>query len=137
MWSNSFPAATYYEAGQAILTILFKEGTSPNGGVGMNYGFGFSGILEDDLGQTVSIFTTSGGQSGSGFTGTLAAVNSDYARLITQIGSGPGCALGNCCDNFGGMNGCGMSRGGIMLGSIADIPFDKMAAIVRNTVSGW
>ncbi len=107
------------------------------GGIGMNYGFGFTGNLDNSLGQTVSIFTTSGGQSGSGFTGDLTSVNNDYARLITQIGAGPGCALGSCCDNFGSMSGRGMSCGSNMLGTIVDIPFDKMAATVRNTLSSW
>lgn len=100
----------------------------------MNYGFGFTGDLGNDLGQTVSIFTASGGQSGSGFTGAVANVYCDYVRLITQIGDGPGCALGNCCDEC---FGTGVSCGGNRLGTIVDIPKDKMVAIVRNTVSGW
>jgi hypothetical protein len=51
------------------------------------------------VGQVVTIFTTSGGESGRGFTGVLASVSSDpIVRLITQIGPAPGCALGSCCD---------------------------------------
>ncbi len=60
------------------------------------------------IGQTVTIFTTSGGESGRGFTGVLAMVNPCFVRLITQIGPAPGCALGNCCErpwngNVGGV----------------------------------
>ncbi len=54
--------------------------------------------LARHIGQTVTIFTTSGGQSGRGFTGVLASVNCDFVRLVTQIGPAPGCALGNCCE---------------------------------------
>lgn len=66
----------------------------PNG----NNGFSFVGHLARHIGQTVTIFTTSGGQSGRGFTGLLASVNNRFVRLIVQIGSAPGCALGNCCE---------------------------------------
>lgn len=68
---------------------------------------GFPGDLAKHIGQTVTIFTTSGGDSGSGFTGVLVSVNCYFVRLITQIGSAPGCALGNCCDrndNVGNTN---------------------------------
>ena len=60
----------------------------------------FVNDLANYLGQTVTIFTTSGGQSGMGFTGILASVNCDFVRLVTQIGPAPGCALGNCCGNM-------------------------------------
>jgi hypothetical protein len=59
---------------------------------------GFAADLARHIGQTVTIFTTSGGDSGSGFTGVLVSVNCNFVRLITQLGSAPGCALGNCCD---------------------------------------
>lgn len=61
-------------------------------------GFSLARDLVRHIGQTVTIFTTSGGQSGGGFTGVLASVNDRFVRLITQIGSAPGCALGNCCE---------------------------------------
>jgi hypothetical protein len=103
----------------------------------MNYGFGYTGGYYNNTGEVVSIFTTSGGQSGSGFTGALAGSFNDYTRLITQIGAGPGCALGNCCGGYNSFDGTGWNCYGNMLGSIVDIPNDKRAAIVRNTVSGW
>jgi hypothetical protein len=116
------------------------------------------------IGQTVTIFTTSGGQSGRGFTGVLASVNCDFVRLVTQLGSAPGCALGNCCDD----RHCDCDRDrekcndrdrdndrdndrnrdrnrdrfncrGNTLGSIVDIPVDRIAAFVHNSVGsdGW
>lgn len=107
----------------------------------MSYGFGFVENVQDNLGQTVSIFTTSGGQSGSGFTGVLANANNDFVRLVNQIGQGPGCALGNCCegfDSYDGYSNAAMNCGRNMLGTVVDIPYDKMAAFVHNAVgSHW
>jgi hypothetical protein len=130
------------------------------------------------IGQTVTIFTTSGGESGRGFTGVLAMVNPSFVRLITQIGPAPGCALGNCCEkpwrgNVGGVQDdiCadyddvqganydqrnnvggrgydgrdgrddlgGQGRASCRvdnLGSIVDIPVDKIASFVHNAVGG-
>lgn len=118
--------------------------------------------LARNIGQTVTIFTTSGGQSGRGFTGILASVNDEFVRLITQIGSAPGCALGNCCDrnrqsdrnesdfNDFSFDQCETERNtdrnrdrgtnnrfdctGNTLGSIVDIPVCKIAAFVHNSI---
>ena len=125
--------------------------------------------LANHIGQTVTIFTTSGGESGRGFTGVLSMVNPSFVRLITQIGPAPGCALGNCCDrndrpgtgNVGGIQDdictdlsgvqgdnyndsrtnlggqrridCNGDRG---LGSVVDIPVDRIAAFVHNAIGG-
>jgi len=74
------------------------------------------------LGQTVTIFTTSGGLSGNGFTGVLAGICNGCVRLITDIGAPPSCPIGSSCcggfPNFGleaeeGFTGVGMcARGG-------------------------
>lgn len=108
-------------------------------------GFGGSNfdLLRDSIGETVTIFTTSGGQSGSGFTGVVLAVNPCFVRLITHIGPAPGCALGSCCgvpgSGYGGggygMGGYGGGSGYVnTVGSVTDIPLDRIAAIVRNAV---
>jgi hypothetical protein len=100
------------------------------------------------VGQTVTIFTTSGGESGRGFTGILSSVNCNFVSLTTQIAPGPGCALGNACDDIHGcgtepLEGVGISPNKgenyrINLGSIVEIPIDKIAAFVHNSVgSGW
>lgn len=112
------------------------------------YGGSTFEILQNVAGETVTIFTTSGGQSGSGFTGVVLAVNPCFVRLITHIGPAPGCALGNCCGGPGygaagyGAPGYGMggySGGGgygavHTVGSVTDIPLDRIAAVVRNAV---
>ena len=112
-------------------------------------------LLQDSIGETVTIFTTSGGQSGSGFTGVVLSVNPCFVRLITHIGPAPGCALGSCCGVPGGYGvsggysvsgGYGVPGGyGIpgghggsgyvnTVGSVTDIPLDRIAAVVRNAV---
>lgn len=136
----------------------------------------FLNNLSNYIGQTVTIFTTSGGESGRGFTGVLAMVNPSFVRLITQIGPAPGCALGNCCEkpwsgnvggvqddvcaditgvqgtnygpgnNLGSQGNCGQGTnlGGQgrascrvnTLGSVVDIPVDRIASFVHNAVGG-
>lgn len=82
-------------------------------------------------GTTVTIYTTSGGQSGIGFTGVLAEVGPRTITLITRIGPAPGCALGSGC--IGGRLGGDFGFfGGI--GSETIIPVDRIAAFVHNAI---
>jgi len=107
------------------------------------------------IGQTVTIFTTSGGESGRGFTGVLAAVTGDpIVRLITQIGPAPGCALGSCCDQRHNKKRgsrkrfeddddvsedelnenrfeCGIVRN---VGAVVDIPVNRIVAFVHSSI---
>ncbi|MBR1738533.1 MAG: hypothetical protein IJ736_16260 [Firmicutes bacterium] len=94
--------------------------------------------------QTVTIFTTSGGISGSGYTGVLAAVNDNCVKLITDIGAAPNCPLGSTCgcapavNNFGSRyygnnNGCG-SCCNRWLGSVTEIPICKIASFTHNAI---
>ncbi|QNU68425.1 hypothetical protein EHE19_008495 [Ruminiclostridium herbifermentans] len=111
-------------------------------------------LLAKYIGQTVTIFTKSGGQSGCGFTGVILGVNECYCRLITSIGPAPGCALGNACGgNYMNMNdnnndnmhgygyNCqfdqyGMNKGTPVynVGSVTDIPINSIASFVHNAV---
>lgn len=94
--------------------------------------------LEDYVGETVTIFTTSGGQSGCGFTGFLLKVNCHFVRLITKVGPAPGCALGNGCNKGHGQNGYGEGFCNNYdihnIGAVTDIPVDRIAAFVHNAV---
>jgi hypothetical protein len=123
------------------------------GGLYMADGFGFGAgagignwdaLLASYIGQTVTIFTSSGGQSGAGFTGVLLAVNPVFVRLITRIGPPPGCSLGNACSGFGtgygpvagAAGGCGIGGGhGAGMGT----PWPVLPASYNGTVSagGW
>ncbi len=64
------------------------------------------------IGQTVTIFTTSGGLSGSGFTGVLAGVCDGTVKLITDIGAAPACPIGSTCGTGCGCGGYGGYGGG-------------------------
>jgi len=111
------------------------------------------------IGQTVTIFTTSGGLSGNGFTGVLAAICDGNVKLITDIGAPPACPVGSaCCGGFpefegevrpGGPRGfdmCGPRRGhgpcgrrgGFWgwnwLGSVTVIPVDRIASFTHNAI---
>jgi len=120
-------------------------------------------ILMDSLckyiGQTVTIFTTSGGYTGCGFTGVLAAVTDCSVKLITNIGAAPGCPIGSTCcgrNNYGysryGNYGCNSNWGcnscncnnynynnyndysGNWLGSVTEIPICKIASFTHNAI---
>ncbi len=103
------------------------------------------------IGETVTIFTKSGGASGCGFTGVLLGVNDCFVKLLSQIGPAPGCALGNACsgtpyangigclgnmgeNNNGFDNGFGNGYPIRSVGSVTDIPIDSIAAFVHNAV---
>ena len=54
------------------------------------------------IGQTVTVFTESGGVSGCGFTGVLLSADCSVVRLLTDFGAPPACPIGSecCCGNF-------------------------------------
>ncbi|MDR1688525.1 MAG: hypothetical protein LBS21_07930 [Clostridiales bacterium] len=92
--------------------------------------------LASNLGRTVTIFTTSGGLSGGGFTGVLAAVNESAVKLITDIGAAPACALGSSCGSpsgLGGFGGCGCGSNN-WLGSVTEIPICKIAGFTHSAI---
>ncbi|MDR1664500.1 MAG: hypothetical protein LBR83_06245 [Clostridiales bacterium] len=101
------------------------------------------------IGQTVTIFTTSGGLSGNGFTGVLAGISCGVAKLITDIGAPPSCPIGSACDGaacscgdpcsdqLGLRGGCGkrLGRGGFnWLGSVTEIPIDRIASFTHSAL---
>lgn len=45
--------------------------------------------LEDNLGRVITVFTTSGGCSGRGFTGLLVKVDETQIKLVTSLPSAP------------------------------------------------
>lgn len=109
------------------------------------------------IGQTVTIFTSSGGASGCGFTGVLMYVNCNSVGLINRIGEAPACPLGgygSCCGdifNSGCNSGCGCrskcgnsgwgNNGGYgngyygnPLGSVTEIPICNIASFTHNAL---
>ena len=89
------------------------------------------------IGQTVTIFTTSGGLSGSGFTGVLICADCNCVRLLCDIGAAPACPIGSSCTSF--MTPCGIADGyggfcGNPLGAVAVIPTCAIAAFTHNAI---
>lgn len=105
----------------------------------MANGCNFANHLAKFTGQTVTIFTTSGGISGSGFTGVLMSVNSDFIRLLTKIGSAPPCSISNPSSNFSNnnshyySNSCN-NNGNYSKGSLVDIPISSIVSFVHNSI---
>ncbi len=86
------------------------------------------------IGQTVTIFTSSGGASGCGFTGVLLLVNPDFVTLVNRIGSPPSNPFGesNVCDKkeFRNYDECEFHS----IGSVCDIPIDKIVSFCHNAI---
>ena len=113
----------------------------------MSYGIGnqgannsnyFANMLNRYIGETVTIFTTSGGASGCGFTGVLLFVNCDYVRLSTMQGTPPANPLStSICGNLAGANdnydpNCYRRHNSV--GSVCDIPVQKIACFTHNAI---
>jgi len=110
-------------------------------------GNSFTALLAKYIGETVTIFTSSGGESGSGFTGVVLAVNNVFVRLITRVGPPPGCSLGNACTGFdtgygfgGKQNACGTGKGFGGMGYGVGYPGSPIApgnVLSAQTAGGW
>ncbi len=93
------------------------------------------------IGQTVTVFTTSGGLSGSGFTGVLLSADCNVVRLVCDFGVPPACAIGSACGspqpepygNYGYGTGGGYC-GRNPLGSVVVIPVSAIACFTHNAI---
>lgn len=97
----------------------------------------FVGHIARYIGETVTIFTTSGGISGQGFTGVILAVNPTFVRLLSEIGPAPSCPLGSDCSDLyqiNSNNSCNNNRRNSNVGAVCDIPIDRIASFVHNAV---
>jgi len=115
-----------------------------------NCSYPFTRHLSRFIGETVTIFTTSGGPSGCGFTGTLLSVNCRFVRLVTHFGTGPTNPLSDTICDFekisketvGNITGPGVGPGTgpnamkkqFRVGSVCDIPIDRIVAFCHNAV---
>lgn len=117
-----------------------------------NVNDGLIADLSKWAGTTVTIYTTSGGASGCGFTGVLILCDPCFVRLITCLGPAPCCSLGStcntcCCPTYdncapmgkrwgGGRGGYGGGHNQAIcnVGAVVDIPIDRIVAFVHNAV---
>lgn len=82
------------------------------------------------IGETVTIFTTSGGASGCGFTGILMIVNCNFVRLLIDQGTPPTNPLSeNICPR-----NREKYRPECNLGSVCDIPVHFIASFCHNAI---
>ena len=102
---------------------------------GVPHGATIADQLRCLIGQTVSIYATCGGCSGSGFTGVLIYVDDCVVKLITRIGTPPSCSLGTaCCPPGPAPYRPYGAEPFVGLGSVTIIPIDKIASFVKNAV---
>ncbi|MDR2650410.1 MAG: hypothetical protein LBB94_11945 [Clostridiales bacterium] len=102
----------------------------------------FIDSLSRHIGQTVTIFTASGGVSGAGFTGVLAGVTDCSVKLITAIGTPPACPCGGDCTGWGiggllgGLfgGGCDNACGNSYFGAVTEIPVDRIVSFTHSTI---
>lgn len=91
------------------------------------------------IGETVTIFTTSGGVSGCGFTGVLIRVNPCFVTIVNRFGTAPASPISRTtCPQKGGI-GDAHDPGKDMfpihsVGSVCDIPVDKIVAFCHNAI---
>ncbi|ERI94910.1 hypothetical protein HMPREF1982_00592 [Clostridiales bacterium oral taxon 876 str. F0540] len=83
------------------------------------------------IGQTITIYTVSGGESGSGFTGVLLDVKKDYIKVLSRLASPP-CIPEEYCNSEEGS--AELNNNEISLGAVTNIPINKIAAFVHNTI---
>ena len=89
------------------------------------------------IGQTVTIFTTSGGLSGNGFTGVLLSVDHNCVRLLADIGAPPACPVGSACTDVMGPRGIDNEEGFFMgnpLGAVCIIPTCAIAVFTHSAI---
>ena len=91
-------------------------------------GTGFADILGDYIGETVTVYTTGGGASGSGFSGVLLTANRYFIRILTRLGQGPANPYG-----YHQYNRNNRYPGG-RVGSVCDIPIEHIVSFCHNAV---
>ncbi len=105
--------------------------------------------LFSNVGRLVTIFTQSGGESGSGFTGLLIEANCRFIKLITSLPSAPRHPFGVEADRFDRDrdrddrgHGCFRNRDRFdrrdrdhsRFGTIIIIPVNKIVSYVFNEI---
>lgn len=90
------------------------------------------------IGQTVTVFTTSGGASSYGFTGVLLRVNFTFITLVNRFGPPPASPVSDVMyPERRGTRDCRGPEGTVYgVGSLCEIPIDKIAAFSHYAIRG-
>jgi hypothetical protein len=87
------------------------------------------------IGQTVTIFTTSGGLAGNGFTGVMLAADCNCVRLLADIGAPPVCPIGSACTNAFGVRGeDAYAFSGNPMGAVCVIPTSAITCFTHSAI---
>ncbi|MBE6823181.1 MAG: hypothetical protein E7518_08835 [Ruminococcaceae bacterium] len=85
--------------------------------------------LKKNLGRVVTVFTSSGGCTGRGFTGLLVEANDEFIKLVTSLPSAPRHPLGLDSANWLGSDSC-TGR----LGTSCVIPTNQIVCYAFNQI---
>jgi len=101
------------------------------------WGNGLLASLCENIGKTITVFTASGGISGSGFTGVLLSADRECIRILCDVGAPPACPVGSSCTNdFGPWGEINDNFGfyGNPMGSVAIIPLHAIVSLTYNAI---
>lgn len=89
------------------------------------------------IGQTVTVFTTSGGATSYGFTGVLLRVNSSYITLANKFGAPPANPVSDVMylERRSSRDYRSPDIPFYAVGSLCEIPIDKIAAFSHTAIS--
>lgn len=113
------------------LSVCNNNGNNNGNGNGNNNGVLADEIadLNNNIGRIVTVFTSSGGCSGRGFTGLLVEVNRNFVKLITSLPSAPRHPFGLSPAGFFDNNECGRR-----FGTVAVIPIRQIVCFSFNEI---
>jgi len=86
------------------------------------------------IGQTVTIFTVSGGATGFGFTGVLLRINVNFLTLVNRLGSLPSNQHDSMLSSNGRFSEEIEDMQIYVVTSFCDIPINRIVAICHNSL---
>lgn len=90
--------------------------------------------LNNNIGRVITVFTSSGGCSGRGFTGLLVNVNCNFLKLISSLPTAPPNPFGHQFDIDGDFSNGNSCRERAKFGTAVVIPLRQIVAICFNEI---
>jgi hypothetical protein len=95
----------------------------------------FSQHMSQYIGQTITVYTTSGGVAGCGLTGVLSQCTASHITLITHIGPPPEKPKSKACRSCPYYKSCLEAAEKLReVGSVAEIPLHSLVIFVHNSL---